>query len=292
LNDPLRQPVEQLVSAYLEREWRVKTFTDMNEYASHPSAILSNDSFAVFVKLSQAAHGLDQFEVELAGLRYFSEHAGVLTPTPIGIALVENGVIMVLAAAQAVERTALRWRQIGQTLARIHRIKRDCCGFERQGYFGSLFQDNRPAGDWLTFFTERRLWPRLIAAIDSGNLSTSAIRLVERLIARLPGLSIPEVEPSLLHGDAQKNNFISTAAGAMVIDPAIYYGSAEIDLAYVDFFEPVPEDLFRGYQEEMPIDPGFSHRRELWRIPAYLAIVQEGGAAYLDKLISAVQQYL
>jgi hypothetical protein len=32
----------------------------------------------------------------------------------------------------------------------------------------------------------------------------------ERLITRLSSLSIPEVEPSLLHGDAQQNNFITT----------------------------------------------------------------------------------
>jgi len=60
----------------------------------------------------------------------------------------------------------------------------------------------------------------------------------------------------------------------MVIDPAVYYGNPEIDLAYVDYFEPMPDDVFAGYREEMPIDPGFPERRELWRVSAYLAAVQ------------------
>ena len=88
LDDPLRIPVEQLVSRHHEQPWRVKTFSDMNDFASHPSAILSDGTTAVFAKLSEALHGLDQFEVELAGLRYLTERAGVLTPTAIGIVAV------------------------------------------------------------------------------------------------------------------------------------------------------------------------------------------------------------
>ena len=146
--------------------------------------------------------------------------------------------------------------------------------------------------DWLTFYAERRLWPRLTGAIDSGHLPTEAIHQVEKLISRLPGLGIPDTEPSLLHGDAQKNNFISTAAGAVVIDPAVCYGNPEVDLAHLDYFQAVPDDVFAGYQEIMPIDPGFSARRELWRLPTHLAMVTVGGPDYLDQLNRAVQAYL
>ena len=292
LSDRFRIPVEQIVSEHYRGKWSVKEFRDMNDFASHPSAILSDGTHSVFVKLSEAAHGLDQFEVELAGLRLLSERSGVLTPAPIGIVSVGGGVILVLEAAQAVERTSHQWREIGRTLARIHRIKWDRCGSEKQGYFGPLYQDNRPMRDWLTFYTERRLWPRLIEAIDSGNLPTETIRQIEKLILRLPNLCIPEIEPSLLHGDAQQNNFISTGMGAMVIDPSIYYGNPEIDLAYIDYFQPVPDDVFVGYQEVMPIDQGFCERRDLWRVSAYLAAVIVEGPGHLNKLTSAIQKYL
>jgi fructosamine-3-kinase len=292
LSDRFRIPVEQIVSEHYRWEWRVKEFRDMNEFASHPSAILSNGTYTVFVKLSEAANGLDQFEVELAGLRLLSERSGVLTPSPIGIVPVVGGVIMVLEAVQAVERKAHQWREIGRTLARIHKIKWDRCGSEKQGYFGPLYQDNRPMRDWLTFYTERRLWPRLMGAIDSGNLPTATIRQVEKLILRLPDLYIPEIEPSLLHGDAQQNNFISTNSGAMVIDPAVYYGNPEIDLANIDYFQHVPDDVFIGYQEIMPIDPGFSGRRDLWRVSGYLAVVTVEGTGHLNKLTDAIQKYL
>jgi len=264
----------------------------MNEFACHPSAILLGEGLSVFVKLSEAANGRDQFEVELAGLQYLSDRSGVLIPSPIGIVPVEGGVILALEAVQAIERKEEQWREIGRTLARIHKIKGDQCGLDRQGYFGPLYQDNRPTQDWLTFYIERRLWPCLIGAIDSGNLPTEVIRQVEKLILHLPDLCIPETEPSLLHGDAQQNNFINTQAGAMVIDPAVYYGNPEIDLASIDIFQIVPDDVFEGYQEILPIDSGFRERRDLWRIRAYLAVVTVEGAGYLNQLTRAIQHYL
>lgn len=78
----------------------------------------------------------------------------------------------------------------------------------------------------------------------------------------------------------------------MVIDPAVYYGNPEIDLALIDYFEPVPADVFIGYREEMPIDPGFHERRDLWRVYGYLAGVTVEGPAWLGRLIDAVQKYL
>ncbi|MEP7133704.1 MAG: fructosamine kinase family protein [Chloroflexota bacterium] len=292
LSATFRTPVEQLVSKYTGKRWTVKQFRDMNDFSSHPSAIFSNEEYSVFVKLSQAANGLEQFETELAGLRLLSKLAGVLTPTPIGNIEVESSVIMVLEAVQAVERTSIQWREIGRTLAQIHRVKGNQYGLDSHNYFGPFYQDNRHLSDWATFYAERRLWPRLMGAINAGHIPTSTIQQVEKLISRLPELCGPEVAPTLLHGDAQHHNFISTAEVAVVIDPAVYYGHPEIDLAYIDYFHPMPEDVFLGYQDELSIDPGFHERRDLWRVYGYLAAVEVAGAEYLGKLMNAVQKYL
>ena len=146
--------------------------------------------------------------------------------------------------------------------------------------------------DWSTFYAERRLWPGLRLAIDSGNMPPDVIRQVEKLVSRLPELCGPEIVPSLLHGDAQQNNFISTEMGAVVIDPAIYYGNPEMDLAFIDIYQTVPEDVFDGYQNELTIDPGFWERRYLWRVCGYLAAVTVEGQSYLGKLTEALQKYV
>ena len=64
---PLRAPVEKIVSEHTGRQWKIKTARDMAEFACHPCAILSDESYSVFAKFSEAANGAEQFEIELAG---------------------------------------------------------------------------------------------------------------------------------------------------------------------------------------------------------------------------------
>ena len=283
---------ERAVTEYIGRQWLVQEAKDVSDLASHPAAILSNGSYAVFAKFSDAPNGYEQFEIEMAGLRLLSERAGVLVPVPIGIIPVNGGSVFLLEAVQAVHRTPHHWRQVGQTLARIHQIKGERFGLETHSYFGALYQDNTLMNDWPTFYAERRLVPGLRVAIDSGNMPADVAAQVEQLIARLPLVCGPNVAPALLHGDAQQNNFISSEKGAYVIDPAVYYGTPEMDLASVDFFQAVPEDLFEGYREVLPIAPGFEERRDLWRVWGYLGCVALAGESYLAKLIRAVRRYL
>lgn len=280
------------MSAFYGINWKVRQLTDLVDLASHPSAILSDGRIAVFAKLSLAANGLDQFEIEKAGLETLNHKSGVQIPVFIDLMETENGALMVQQAEIPVERGEVQWREIGSTLARIHLVGGNSFGYNRQGYFGPLYQDNRPMDTWLDFYLERRLRPKLVWAIESGNMPSKVIWQVEHLIERLPGLDIPEVTPCLLHGDAQQNNFISTAKGAVVIDPAVYYGHPEMDLAYVDYFQPMTDDVYKGYQELRPIEKDFLKRRDLWLIPSYLTSVSREGPGHLPALVNALRLYL
>jgi len=82
----------------------------------------------------------------------------------------------------------------------------------------------------------------------------------------------------------------------VAIDPAPYFGHPEIDLAQVDFFRPVPADMFTAYGEVAPLDPRFADRRELWRLPTYLAVIAVDGLSSfgqecLTRLAGAVRRY-
>ncbi len=291
-NVPIRTSIEKAVSEHIGQAWIMQDVSDMKDYASHPAAILSNESYSVFAKFTNALNGLEQFEIELNGLQLLSRLSGVATPKALGILPVDGGFVMVQEAVPSVERTSAQWREIGRSLAKIHQVKGTRYGWESHCYFGPLYQDNRPLEDWGTFYAERRVWPRFMGAINAGNMTTDAIHMVEKLITRLPDLCGSNVEPTLLHGDAQKNNFITAENETFVIDPAIYYGHPEIDLAYVDYFEPVPEDVFLGYREFLPIEADFHERRDLWRVYGYLAAVEVEGGQHLNKLVNAVKTYL
>jgi len=291
LNSILRQQLEETVSKHTNRRWSARYSKDMSDYACHPCAIMSDGAFDVFVKLSSKPNAEEHFEVEKLSLEYLSDRAHVRVPTSVGVIPTANGALLVMEALNPIKRDQQQWRQIGKALAGIHRVKSDRCGFHMRNYFGPLEQDNTPVRDWATFYGQYRLRPRLKAAVDSGYLPSPLAAGVESIIKRLPQLCGPEVTPRLLHGDAQQNNFVSTTEGVYVIDPAIHFGNPELDLAYVDYFQPVPKDVFDAYQEVMPIQPGFGKRRSLWRISGYLAGVAVEGASYVRMLADAVREY-
>lgn len=308
LLDPVNVAViEGAASVHRGRPWRVAGFTDRSARAAHPSGILHGEPFSVFAKLTTAPDGREQFAAELRGLELISRLAGVRTPMPVSAGFVRAGSGWLMLSEALPERTggartAGDIRSIGHTLAALHEVTAERFGLaEFDGYFGPLPQDNRPvrADHWADFYVERRVEPLLRLAVDSGHLPSDLAEGVERLVDRLRadgdfgGL---EPRPSLVHGDAQQNNFVCTPDGAVVIDAAPYFGHPEIDLALLDYFEPISPLVWQAYQEIRPIDAGFTERRELWRVFSYLAVIAADGQNPFDRefavrLADALRQY-
>jgi fructosamine-3-kinase len=277
----VKAAVEQATSRHLGRRWVATSFTDLNDRASHPCGLFHGETFSVFAKLGVSSDADEKLEAELRGSTVLRERAGVATPTPVegGIVRLERGAVLVteaLAERRPENRARDDWRAIGETLAKLHQVHDEHFGLEHlNGFFGPLRQDNAPVGSnrWADFYVERRALPVLQTAVASGRLPMELAAGVERILGRLPSVCGPEPRPTLLHGDAQQNNFVSTDAGAVVADVAPYFGHPEIDLALVDYFHPVPADVLDAYREIAPLEDGFVERRDLWRIGVDLACV-------------------
>jgi fructosamine-3-kinase len=304
LTSTVLRVIEGAVTAHVGSQWRCVEASDLEDRSSHPAALLHGSAISVFAKLFQGAVAVDHATAELAGLTLIRDRAEAQTPVPVGDGLVQFGdrvVILFEALAERppAERTVADWQAIGRTLAALHHARGDCFGLDRDGYFGPLHQDNRPVSTntWAEFYAERRLMPWLAAAVDAGQVPLEVAHQVERVASRLDRLIGPAPEPRLLHGDAQHHNFISTVNGAVVIDAAPYYGHPELDLALVDYFTPVPSELFAAYSELNPIDAGFHDRRELWRVFAYIGILQRRrcqpmGRSFVRRLTDALALYV
>ena len=304
LDPAVRAAVQQAASAHRGTRWACTGFTDLDDRAAHPCGVFRGTPFSVFAKLSTAADAGRQFAAELAGLRLLHDRAGVAVPVPVA-----DGVLAVPPAAQLLllealperlpeARTPADWRSIGRALATLHAVPGTEFGLGTDGYFGPLPQDNAPVrpDSWATFYAQRRLLPHLRLATDSGYLPAKLADGVAQLVRRLPALAGPEPHPALLHGDAQQHNFVSTPTGAVLVDPAPYFGHPELDLALLGYFDPVPRHVFDSYTELRPIDGGFPQRRELWRLFAYLAVLSTTGGTplgrqFLARLDQAVASY-
>jgi len=311
--------VERAASEHCGRPWRWAGFTDLNHRASHPCGIFTGAPFSVFAKLDASPAGRDQFAAELNGFGLIRARTEVATPVPVAGGLVVTGAGALLLTEALTERGAARGQEeyaaIGRALAGLHQARGTAFGLAEfglaefglaqfNGFFGPVRQDNRPVegGRWADFYAERRLRPMLRFAVDSGQLPDELARGAERVAAGLPSLCGPDPAPALLHGDAQQNNFVVVADGAVLIERAVlvdvapYFGHPEYDLALVDYIAPADPALLRAYRELAPLDPGFAGRRELWRLHVYLAVIGVDGAnafgrSFLPRLAAAVRQY-
>lgn len=291
LDPAVRAAVQRAASAHRGARWTCTGFTSLDDRAAHPCAVFHGTPFPVFAKLGTAADAAAQFTAELAGLRLLHDLAGVAVPVPVadGVLAVPPTALLLseaLPERPPAARTPADWRSIGRALATLHGVSGPEFGLaSATGFFGPLPQDNTPVrpDGWALFYAERRLSPNLRRAADSGHLPANLAAGVAQIIRRLPALAGPEPPPALLHGDAQQHNFVSTPAGAVLIDPAPYFGHPELDLALLGYFDPVPQHVFDGYTELRPIDDGFPQRRELWRMFAYLAVLASTGGMPLGR---------
>ena len=310
LNPLIAEAVEKAATEHRGRAWVQTGFTDLNHRATHPCGIFTGTPFSVFAKLDSSSAGEEQFAAELSGFSLIRSRTTVATPVPVasGVTVTRAGALLLsealpergAASGQVVDaRAPGDYAAIGRALAGLHQARGESFGLaEFDGFYGPLPQCNRPVGSgrWAGFYAERRVLPMLRLAVDSGYLPAELARGVERVVARLPALCGPDPVPALLHGDAQQNNFVCTADGAVVVDVAPYFGHPEADLALVDIYSPADPALFRAYAESAPVDSGFVGRRELWRLPGYLAAIAVAGAnafgrSFLPRLDAALGQY-
>jgi hypothetical protein len=78
-------------------------------------------------------------------------------------------------------------------------------------------------------------------------------------------------------------------------EPLLIIGDKGFD-ALVDYFTPVPNEVFDAYREVAPLDCGFWQRRELWRLFGYLAVITVDGTSafgrpFLGRIADAIALY-
>jgi fructosamine-3-kinase len=183
--------------------------------------------------------------------------------------------------------------QLGVGLARLHRAGAPSFGLEHDNYLASLRQQNGPAERWGTFYAERRIAPLAERAAQRGELPHALQRRIEQLIVRIPSLVGPEEPPARLHGDLWSGNVLCDVQGAPVlIDPAVYGGQRELDLAMMRLFAGFSETVYAAYGGAFPLSPGHAERVPLYQLYPLLAHVNLFGAAYLAQLSHCISHWV
>ncbi len=191
-------------------------------------------------------------------------------------------------------------RRMGEGLARLHSSglapHGPCYGWQRDNFIGSLPQENDASSDWTTFWRERRLQPQLRRARDAGYLAEGDARVLDELLERLDAVmeGADASGPALLHGDLWSGNYYAGPGGQPVlIDPALYLGAGEVDLAMMELFGALPPGFRAAYGALRPIAPEYdAFRRDLYQLYYLLVHVNLFGGSYVQGSLGAARRAL
>ncbi|TNH31744.1 fructosamine kinase family protein [Micromonospora orduensis] len=232
------------------------------------------DGPPVFVKAFAEAPGDDVFVAEAEGLAAMRELGRVATPDVI---LAEHE-LLVLSLLEPRPRSEAFWERFAHELARMHMgTIHPRFGWHHDNWLGRRRQINTWNDDGFAFFAQHRLlrWlgqPRVEAALDAADRAA-----LERLCHRLPDL-LPDRPACLTHGDLWAQNILATPDGRpALIDPAVSYTWAEVDLAHVWSTSPPPEAqrFFEVYAELTSLDGDWRARMPVVQLRQHLAVLAQ-----------------
>jgi fructosamine-3-kinase len=221
--------------------------------------------------------------IEAEMLRYFKAHSPINCPEVIHAS--DACLVMTFIANDNCMNDRVQ-RDLAEQLAGQHQVTSDTFGLGFDTLIGGLAQPNTQEESWITFFAQHRLRHMAQHAHREGKLPGSITTRLDRLIDRLDDYLPPHSQPSLLHGDLWGGNILCQSNRlAGLIDPAIYYGDREIELAFGTLFGDLTPEFFARYNEILPIAPGFfEERRDLYNLYPLLVHVRLFGGSYVGSV--------
>ncbi|HEY0896290.1 MAG TPA: fructosamine kinase family protein [Sphingobacteriaceae bacterium] len=242
-----------------------------------------------FLKCQQAERYPRMLQLEALALRSIGATSTVHVPRVLGSGLSGGQQFLVLEWIQPGPDTAQAHARLGRQLARLHRTTAGTFGQDYDNYIGTLVQRNDRRDNWTDFFTAMRLEPLLQTADEKGLIDRSMRAEFDAFISSLDRL-YPKEPPALLHGDLWNGNFLVAPGGdPVLVDPAIYYGHREMDLAMSVLFGEFGPEFYDAYQEEYPLEKGWRERLEFWNLYPRLVHLILFGRGYLPGIRSSLE---
>lgn len=170
---------------------------------------------------------------------------------------------------------------LGEGLARMHGLRQNAYGWGRDNYIGLSPQPNRWCDNWGEFFVRDRLVYQVSRIRDTGQRIRYQKVIDEYGDVLTDWLNAHCEHPSLLHGDLWNGNVLYGTDGPWLIDPAVYCGDREADIAMTEMFGGFGEAFYRAYDAHYPRTPVYSVKREVYNLYHYLNHFNLFGAGYL-----------
>ncbi len=223
------------------------------------------------------------FSAEALGLKEMARSQLVFVPRVIGYS--SNFILLEWIEPGLTKVNSLR--NLGSALARMHRFfsEEGYCGWGIDNFIGATPQINsNPLKlSWREFFCHRRLKYQWELMKSNGRSSQKMDSLMPSVLdVAFKRLDVDEETNSLLHGDLWSGNYLVDREGrAYLIDPAVYYGHREADLAMTRLFGSFPNNFYQGYEDVWPLLKSHEERLLIYQLYHVLNHVNLFGGGYL-----------
>ncbi|MGQ1784295.1 fructosamine kinase family protein [Saccharicrinis sp. GN24d3] len=252
------------------------------------SQIIKTASGKAFFLKQGFSNGM--FPCEANGLKELEKSASIKTPKVVAVD--EDFLLLEYIEQGGKSREAMF--NFGCSFAQMHQYTGSNFGFYEDNFIGATPQINSPNENWLDFYHEKRLLYQYKLAEKNGYANTSLKNKFKSIERQLPEiLSGSEERPSLLHGDLWGGNYLIDSSGnAVLIDPAVYYGHREADLAMTKLFGGFSGEFYKGYQQTLPLKDGYAYRENIYLLYHVLNHLNLFGTGYYSHAIQLMDFYL
>jgi fructosamine-3-kinase len=240
------------------------------------------------VKINQS--GLPNlFETEAKGLELLQKNSGFHIPSVVTVGTTENGDFILMEYISSGMKTPNYWEQFGKELALMHQQTQENFGLDHNNYIGSLPQSNDLHETWSSFYLHERILKQL--DLLGGQLSFSQQQL-NSLQLNIETL-FSEEAPSLLHGDLWSGNcMVDESNNPALIDPAVYYGHREIDIAMTLLFGGFDQQFYASYNEVFPLESNWRDRVEMCQLYPLLVHANLFGGHYINSCRNIILKHI
>lgn len=223
-------------------------------------------------------------------LAYLREHSRLPVPE---VLFADDRLLIMAFIENSGGLTAEAQRHAAELLADLHDVTAPRFGLEFDGLIGGLHQPNPWTDGWLAFFRDQRLLYMGNEAVRAGRLPRRAMGRLEALCGRLDRWIAEPPAASLLHGDMWGGNLLCHKGRvAGFVDPAVYYGDPEIELAFSTLFGTFGDAFFDRYQELRPLRTGFFEERvALYNLYPLLVHARLFGGSYVASVERTLARY-
>lgn len=230
------------------------------------------------------------FRCEANGLIEILKSNSIKTPKVI---LVDDEFLLLGFVSQGIKSNKALF-SFGQSLAQMHKFSGSDFGFYEDNFIGSTRQLNSYANSWSDFYLKNRLEFQYKLAEKNGyatpELKSKFIK-IERILPDI--IKGSEEPPSLIHGDLWGGNYLIDSQGdAVLIDPAVYYGHREADLAMTKLFGGFSPEFYIGYNETFPLQDDYQYRENIYLLYHVLNHLNLFGHGYYSQAIDLMNFYL